>query len=143
MMNIPIPISTSAKDWFSRVFSVLSRPQPVAKPSESKQIVDGQKAYEDFLACKMQDPEFRAIRERERWKTRLWMRLVEERIDRGVTPKEMAKRMKIKLKDVLLFEDGDYDYTSLGVLSRYASALNLKVSFTVEPMDDEERSRPA
>lgn len=144
-MAMNITSVSSNRNWLYRIFGGLSHPQAEAEAehSESQQVVDGRQAFEDYWAREMSDPESRALFEQEEWKQRLWLRLVEERIDRGLTPKEMAKRMKTKPKEVTRFEDGDYDHTSLDILSRYATALGLTLRFSVVPLDAEPECKSA
>jgi hypothetical protein len=55
----------------------------------------------------------------------------------------MAKRMKVKLKDVLLFEDAGYGCCSMDLWCDYARVLGFTLKLSAEPVDAEPECKSA
>ncbi len=97
---------------------------------QEKIITEGQKAYEEYWAKQMADPEFRRIYEEEAKKKELWLQLIEARQAAGLTQQEVAKRMGVSQAQIARIEKSGYDAYTLRTLRRYLDALGDQ--FTLE-----------
>jgi transcriptional regulator with XRE-family HTH domain len=86
-------------------------------------IVNGRQAFEDDYACIMNDPELRALYEYEAQKKELWLQLVEARMAKGLTQRQMAKRLNVSQAQVARIEKAGYDCYTLNTLRHYVEAL--------------------
>ena len=74
----------------------------------------------------MKDPEFvKACEERE-LETALIRAILDARIKKGVTQKELAKKVGTKQSSIARFESGKYSST-MSFIQKLANALNLKI----------------
>ena len=86
---------------------------------EEKKIVDGRQAFEEDYAHIMNDPELRALYEYEAQKKELWLQLVEARMAKGLTQRQMAERLNVSQAQVARIEKAGYDCYTLNTLHRY------------------------
>lgn len=91
-------------------------------------------AFESLLAVKLENPEVRAAFEDSRDRHELVRLLVEVRVRRRVTQKQIADLMGVTQSTVSGFETEDAD-PRLSTLQRYARALNHKIVVDVRPCD--------
>lgn len=90
----------------------------------------GQRAYDEYWAIQMADPEFRHTYEGEAAKKDLWLQLVEARQAAGLTQQAMAERLGVSQAQVARIEKRGYDAYTLNTLRRYVQALGER--FTLE-----------
>src|SRR5947209_19680089 len=97
----------------------------------------GRRAYEDYWAGQLADPEFHETYEQEAAKKELWLQLVEARLAAGLTQAEVAKRLGVSQAQVARIEKRGYDAYTLTTLRRYVDALggefHLEVKVTQDP----------
>ena len=96
-----------------------------------KTLNEGQRRYEEEMARRMADPEFRAIYEGEAAKKDLWLQLVEARQTAGLTQEQMAKRLGVSQAQVARIEKRGYDAYTPTSLRRYVEALGEGFSLEV------------
>jgi hypothetical protein len=101
----------------------------VQEPLDSTE--EGQRSYQKWRDKLQADPEFRKIYEEEAAKKELWLQLVEARQKAGVAHAEVARRLGISLKKVVLMERCGYDAYTLNDLRQYAQALVEEFSLDV------------
>jgi len=89
------------------------------------------KAYEEYWAQQMTDPEFHRVYEEEAAKKELWLQLVEAREQAGLTQAEVAKRLGVSQAQVARIEKQGYDAYTLTTLRRYVQALGDEFSLQV------------
>ena len=86
-------------------------------------VVDGRQAFEEDYARIMNDPELHALYEYEAQKKELWLQLVEARMAKGLTQRQMAERLNVSQAQVARIEKAGYDCYTLNTLRRYVEAL--------------------
>lgn len=90
-------------------------------------IINGRQAYEEDYARAMRDPEIRALYEHEARMQDLWLRLVDTRKVRGLTLRQMAKRLNISQAQARRIEEAGYDCCTLDMLRHYVEVLDAEV----------------
>lgn len=90
----------------------------------------GGRAFDEYWARQMADPEFRAISDEEATKMDLWLQLVEARQAAGLTQVQVAERLGVSQAQVARIEKRGYDAHTLNTLRRYVEALG--DGFTLE-----------
>ncbi len=80
-------------------------------------------SYESWRARLVATPRLRALYEREAAKKELWLRLVETRMDAGLTVAQMAKMLGVTRARAALIDRCGYDICRVATLRRYLLAL--------------------
>ena len=112
-----------------------------AMPEKTR--TEGERAYEDYWAKQMADPEFRAVYEEEAAKKELWLQLVEARQAAGLTQAQVAERLGVSQAQVARIERRGYDAHTLNTLRRYVKALGDGFSLDVSVRRVAEQDVPA
>ena len=92
---------------------------------------DGRRLYEEEVARRMSDPEYRAIYDEESAKKELWLQLVEARHTAGLTQAEVASKLGVSQAQIARIEKRGYDAYTLTSLRRYVQALGDQFSIEV------------
>ncbi|MBI2908679.1 MAG: helix-turn-helix transcriptional regulator [Chloroflexi bacterium] len=105
-------------------------------------IAEGQRAYEEYEAKFLSDPENRRIYEEESAKKDLWLQLIEARHAAGLTRAEVAERLGVSPAQIARIENRGYDAYSLNTLRRYLQALGggFRLRVSVEAVAKEKAS---
>jgi DNA-binding XRE family transcriptional regulator len=105
--------------------------------SEAAKRPTEQQAYDQYWARHMDDPEFRALYDKEAAKKELWLQLVEARQAAGLTQAEVAQRLGVSQAQVARIEKRGYDAYTLTTLRRYVEALGDGFSLEVTVRHDD------
>lgn len=88
------------------------------------------KSFEQFKEEALKDPELRRLYEQSEPEFILIQRLIENRLKRGLTQAQLAKKLKTKQSAISRFESGSSNPT-IGFLHKLADALDVKLKITV------------
>lgn len=88
--------------------------------------------FEDFLAESLKDPEFAAEWERQAPQRKIMQMLIEERIKRKATQKQLAEQIGVKQSSLARLESGRH-LPSISFLSKVADALGWKLEINLVP----------
>ena len=80
-------------------------------------------SYESWRAKLVATPRLRALYEREAAKKELWLRLVETRMDAGLTVAQMATILRVTRSKAAQIDRRGYDVSRVATLRRYVLAL--------------------
>src|SRR5579872_1023906 len=88
--------------------------------------------HEDVVAADMENPEFRAEWERARFAHEAAMKVIQYRVDHGLTQAELARRLGMRQPHVARLEAGDHE-PSLTTLRRLAQRLGMSFHIDITP----------
>lgn len=88
--------------------------------------------FEDVLAKEMEDPEFAAEWERHAPQREIMKMLIEERIKRKATQKQLATQIGVKQSSLARLESGRH-LPSISFLSKVADALGWRLELRLVP----------
>jgi DNA-binding XRE family transcriptional regulator len=108
---------------------------------EANSVESGRLAYQRWSERLEANPEFARVYEEEAAKSELWLRLVEARLEAGLTQEEMAKRLGVSAAQVADIEERGYDTCTLTTLREYVQALDGKFELVVKIEPVAEHSR--
>jgi DNA-binding XRE family transcriptional regulator len=90
------------------------------------------KAFREVLAEDLREPAFRAEWERTRLARAVALRVIEYRVQAGISQTELARRVGVKQPAIARLEAGDHD-PSLATLARLAQALGMEFHIDITP----------
>ncbi len=82
--------------------------------------------FKDLHAKWMKNPEFRKARQELELESALIRAIIDNRINKGVTQKELAEKAGTKQSSIARFESGNYNPT-LSFVQKLARALDVKI----------------
>ncbi len=108
----------------------MSKPK-TAPPVSADDVYPPGTPFRDFLEEQLQDPEFRAAYETLEPEDTLIRQLIDLRIERGLSQRELAQRAGMQQPTIARVESGRS--ASLKTLQRVADALNADVRISIVP----------
>ena len=88
--------------------------------------------YEDIVAADMGDPEYRAEWDRTRFAHEVAMKVIQYRVDHGLTQAELARQLGMRQPHVARLAAGDHE-PSLTTLRRLAQRLGMSFHIDITP----------
>ncbi len=90
--------------------------------------------FDDFLAEKLKDPEFKAEYDALEPEFAIIQAIIDARKNIGLTQKELSERTGIAQGDISKLENGSAN-PSLRTLRRLASGMNMRLRLVFEPLE--------
>lgn len=92
---------------------------------------EGERIYREFKESLLSTPEGRAEYEQAVEEVDLWLKLVEARLEAGLTQAELAAKIGVSQAQVARIEKIGYDNYTLKTLRRHVQALGKKLHISV------------
>lgn len=93
--------------------------------------------HEDILAADMENPKYRAEWERTRFAHEVAMKVIQYRVEHGLTQAELARQLGMRQPHVARLEAGDHE-PSLTTLRRLAQRLGMSFHIKITPTSTSE-----
>lgn len=121
-----LKVRGGADGWITLDRNMLSPEKEVAAnmtTEHERPSITGARAYQQWRARLLADPENRRVYDEEAAKMDLWLQLVEARQVAGLTQAQLAERLRVSQAQVARMEKRGYDAYTLTSLRRYVQAL--------------------
>ncbi len=85
--------------------------------------------HDEFVKKSLQNPAFKKVYDSFELEYKLIDAVIEQRIKKGITQKELAKKVGTKQSAIARFESGEFDFT-FSFLKKLVDALGIKITAT-------------